>query len=332
MEKHQLGKSALYVSTLALGCWALAGGDGWGDQDESQAIATIHAALDHGINFFDTAEGYGNGASEVIVGKALADRRDKALIATKISPNHAHPDQVQDYLEASLRRLQTDYVDLYIIHWPLQSIPVADTLSVLEACKQEGKIRAIGVSNFGKANLEEMLAAGVEVAANQCCYNLVARAIEFDILPICREHQISVTAYMPLMQGILTGKWQTIDDIPSFRTRTRHFSSKRPGARHGSPGAESTLVATLDAIRQIAADLNWPMANVALAWVAAQDGLASVLAGGRTPEQVERNVKALAQKLPADAFSLLNRATDALKNELGPSIDYWQSTDNARSH
>jgi aryl-alcohol dehydrogenase-like predicted oxidoreductase len=316
---------------LALGCWALAGGAGWGDQDEQQAIATIHAALDHGINFFDTAEGYGNGVSEEIVGKALVDRRDKALIATKISPNHAHPDQARDYLEASLRRLQTDYVDLYIIHWPLQSLPVADTLSVLEACKKEGKIRAIGVSNFGKANLDEMLAADVEVAANQCCYNLLSRAIEFDVLPICRDNQISITAYMPLLQGILAGKWQTIDDIPAFRTRTRHFSSTRPGTRHGSPGAEAQVAAALDAIRTIAADLNWPMANVALAWVAAQEGLASVLAGGRKPEQIERNVKAMAQKLPPDVIVRLNQVTDALKNELGPNIDYWQGTDNARS-
>jgi aryl-alcohol dehydrogenase-like predicted oxidoreductase len=310
----------------------LAGGAGWGDQDEQQAISTIHAALDHGINFFDTAEGYGSGASEEIVGKALVDRRDKALIATKISPSHAHPDQARDYLEASLRRLQTDYVDLYIIHWPLQSLPIADTLSVLEACKKEGKIRAIGVSNFGKANLDELLAAGVEIVANQCCYNLISRAIEFDVLPICRDNQISVTAYMPLMQGILADKWQTIDDIPAFRTRTRHFSSKRPGTRHGCPGAETLVSAALDAIRTIAADLNRPMANVALAWVAAQNGLASVLAGGRTPEQIERNVKAMAQKLPPDAVARLSQATDALKNELGPNIDYWQSAHNARSH
>ena len=330
MEKRQLGKSNLHVSTLALGCWALAGGSGWGDQDEKQAIATIHAALDHGINFFDTAEGYGNGVSEEIVGKALVDRRDKALIATKISPNHAHPDTVRDYLEASLHRLQTDYVDLYIIHWPL-SFPVADTLAVMEACKKEGKIRALGVSNFGQANLGEMLEPGIDVDANQCCYNLLSRAIEFDVLPICRDNQISVTAYMPLQQGILTGKWQTIDDIPAFRTRTRHFSSKRPGTRHDGPGAEAEVAAALDAIRTIAEDLNQPMANVALAWVAAQQGVASVLAGGRTPEQVERNVRSMALKLPPDAFAGLNRATAKLKDELGANLDYWQNTENARS-
>lgn len=331
MKKRTLGKSGLHVSVLALGCWALSGGAGWGDQDESESIATIHAALDHGINFFDTAEGYGNGDSELVVGKALANRRDQAFIATKVSPDHARPSQVRQYLEASLRRLQTDYLDLYMLHWPVATHPVADTMAVLQTLKQEGKVRSIGLSNFGSQQLAQVLQADVQVDANQLCYNLLSRAIEFEVLPMCRANQISVTTYMPLQQGILAGKWLHVDDIPPFRTRTRHFRGDRPGARHGEPGAEAEVVTALEAFRQIAADLNQPMSNVALAWVAARPGVTSVIAGARTPEQVSRNTKAVDLRLSSDVIARLDQATEALKLKLGADIDYWQGKENSRS-
>jgi len=331
MNYRQLGKSNLYVSPLAVGCWVFAGGPGWGEQDQKDSIATVHAALDHEINFFDSAEGYGAGKSEEVLGAALLGRRDQAIIATKVSPNNALPATLRDHLEASLRRLQTDYVDLYIVHWPLRDHPIAPTLALLDDLKQEGKIRAIGVSNFGPQNLAEALETGVEVAANQCGYNLCSRAIEFEVLPVCRANQIGVTAYMPLMQGILAGKWPRIDDIPPFRTRTRHFNSARPGVRHSGPGVESTLEAALADIRAIAAEIGQPMANVALAWIAAQDGVGSVIAGARRPEQIERNATSMSFQLEAGVIDRLNAATDALKQQLGPNIDLWDDGPNARS-
>jgi len=331
MEYRQLGQSDLYVSTLCVGCWAFAG-NGWGEQPEADSIATVHAALDQGINFFDTAEGYGAGASEQVLGKALLGRRDRAIIATKVSPDNALPATLRAHLEASLRRLQTDYVDLYIIHWPLRNHPLAPTLALLDDLKREGKIRAIGVSNFGPQNLAELLTTGIHVDANQCGYNLITRAVEFEVLPICRANQISLTAYMPLMQGILAGNWATVDEIPEFRRRTRHFRGDRPGTRHGGPGAEAELIAALDELRAVAAELGHPMADIALAWIAAQPGVASVIAGARRPDQIVRNVRGIELGLNAETIARLNAATDPIKHKLGPNIDMWEEGEAMRAH
>jgi myo-inositol catabolism protein IolS len=331
LRYRKLGQSDIDVSILSLGCWGLAGGSGWGDQDEGEAIATIRAALDHGINFFDTAEGYGGGYSEEIVGKALADRREKAVIATKISPTHTKPSVLRETCEASLRRLQTDYIDHYIVHWPITTHSAADSFRVLDDLKRAGKIRSIGVSNFGVQQLGEAIETGVQIDNNQLHYSVLSRAIEFEILPLCREHGITVTAYMPLMQGLLTGKYRTIDDVPPFRLRTRHFSGDRPMARHGTAGAEEETWATVEAVRAIAEELGEPMANVALAWVMAQPGLLSAIAGARRPDQVARNIKAVDLKLAPEIIERLNAATDALKHKLGANPDYWTSAENSRT-
>jgi len=330
LETRELGRSGIAVSALALGCWALGGGEGWGDQDESLTIATIHAALDHGINFFDTAEAYGGGNSEEVVGKALADRRDRAIIATKISPNHTEPSVVRQYCEASLRRLRTDFIDVYMVHWPIRTHSVAASFAVLQDLKREGKIRSIGLSNFGPQQLAEAVGTGVQLDVNQLCYNLLSRAIEFEILPACRRLQIGVTTYMPLLQGLLADKYHTPDEVPPFRARTRHFQGDRPGSRHGEPGAEVETFVALAAIREIAQELGQPMDSVALAWVMAKPGVTSVLAGARTPEQVTRNVRSAPLSLPDAAIARLDQATDALKRKLGPNADYFQGHGDSR--
>lgn len=330
METRELGRSGIAVSALALGCWALGGGEGWGDQDESLTIATVHAALDHGINFFDTAEAYGGGNSEEVVGKALADRRDRAIIATKISPNHTEPSVLRQYCEASLRRLRTGTIDVYMVHWPIRTHSIAASFAVLQELKQEGKIRSIGLSNFGPQQLAEALAIGIQLDVNQLCYNLLSRAIEFEILPACRRQRISVTTYMPLLQGLLADKYRTVDEVPPFRARTRHFRGDRPGSRHGEPGAEAETFAALAAIREIAQELGQPMDSVALAWILAKPGVTSVLAGARTPEQVARNARSAELSLPSAAIARLDQATDTLKRKLGPNADYFQGQSNSR--
>ena len=331
MKNRKLGRSDISVSVLALGCWPLGGGPGWGDQEESLSIATIHAALDHGISFFDTAEGYNAGHSEQVLGKALSDRRDQAIIGTKISPSNTEPSVLRDHCEASLRRLQTDYIDLYMVHWPITTHPVAGSFAVLQDLKAEGKIRAIGVSNFGVQQLTEALETGVQIDANQLCYNMLSRAIEMEILPLCRQHGISVTAYMPLMQGLLAGKYHTPEDVPPFRARTRHFRADRHQARHGEPGAEEETFAAISGIRDIAEELGEPMASVALAWTAARPGVGSVLAGARTPDQVARNVQSARLALSSDVVSRLDQATHALKHKLGPNADFWQGSESTRT-
>jgi aryl-alcohol dehydrogenase-like predicted oxidoreductase len=331
MEIRQLGKSAIRVSALGLGCWPLGGGPGWGDQDLADSLEAVHAALDAGITLFDTAEAYNDGHSEEVVGLALRGRRSEAVIATKVSPNNCAPATLRAHCEASLQRLGTDYIDLYQVHWPITDHPLPEAFATLQALQTEGKIRAIGVSNFGIYDLPEMLDTGVQVASNQLNYSLLWRAIEFGILPLCRANAISVLAYMPLMQGLLVGQWTSADQVPEFRARTRHFSGQRPGVRHGEPGVEELTFATIEHIRAIAEQACIAMPTLALAWVMARPGVGSVLMGGRKAYQIVRNAEAARQPLSADLLAALDAASEDLRLALGSNADAFQGAAGTRT-
>jgi aryl-alcohol dehydrogenase-like predicted oxidoreductase len=330
VETRALGGSDLRVSVLGLGCWPLGGGDGWGQVDEDQAVATIHAALDAGITFFDTAEAYNDGRSEEIVGKALADRRDRALIATKVSPKNTTPDALRRSLDASLKRLRTDYVDLYQVHWPMPDENVDAAIEVLEGMVASGAVRTLGVSNHGVQQMDRVVWTGAPIAANQLCYNLLTRAIECEVAPACRKYGISIIAYMALMQGLLAGAYRSADDVPTFRARTRHFAASR-GARHGEEGYEELTFCTIDAVRAIAADLGMPMATLSLAWVMAQPGVATVLVGSRKPDQLARNLEAAEVVLSDETLRALDEASRPLRDAMGDNIDLWQGGERRRS-
>ena len=330
MEYRKLGRSELSVSTICMGCWALAGGALWGDQDEQQAIGALHTALDIGVNFFDTAEGYGAGDSEVILGKAFKDRRDQAIIATKVSENHMHPADLRQACEQSLQRLQTDYIDVYYLHWPSREVPFEETLAEMDRLKEEGKIRYTGCSNFGRQDLERLLAIQ-HVEVNQLAYNLLFRAIEYEIVPTCLEHEVSIAPYSPLLHGILTGKFATVEEIPEGRARTRHFSPKiHPQTRHGGAGAEEETARALYGIRDICEGAGLEMTKVALAWLLAQPGVTTVIAGARSPEQIRANAEAAELQLPADVEQALTEATEELKTAFGTNADMWESEENSR--
>jgi len=192
MERRRCGKSDLELSVLGIGCWSFGGGEYWGAQEEGDVRAVVHTALDHGINYFDTAEGYNEGRSEESLGKALGGRRHEAVIGTKVSPSNAEPAVLRAHCEDSLRRLQTDCIDLYMVHWPITRYSVEDAFGTLRTLQSEGKIRSIGVSNFGVQQLSEALTTGARIDVNQLCYNLLSRAIEVEILPLCRQQGIGV--------------------------------------------------------------------------------------------------------------------------------------------
>ena len=324
MEYRKLGKSNLEVSVITMGCWAIAGDRVWGPQSESDAIDALHAAVDVGINFFDSAEGYGAGRSEELIGKAFKGRlRDEVIIATKVSPSNLRPADLRAACENSLRNLGMETIDVYYLHWPNWNIPIADTLSEMNRLKAEGKIRHVGCSNFGKRDLTELLEVN-RVEVNQLAYNLLFRAIEYEIVPVCLEHQVGIATYSPLFHGILTGKFATLADIPDERARTRHFdAATRPMTRHGGPGAEPETAAALAAIRRICDDAGLSMAQVALAWLLKQPGVATVIAGARNPAQIHANAAAAALDLPNDIIAALNEATEPLKAKLGPNADMW---------
>ena len=332
------------LSALGLGCWAFGGGDYWGPQSQADVNAVCRAAVDAGVNYFDTAEAYNDGRSETSLGEALAGLpRDKLVIGTKISPSNAAPKILVEHCEASLKRLRTDYVDLYMIHWPIaphsirhfNSAPeavnhparVEDAAAALLALQSQGKVRHIGVSNFGVARVREIQQAGVSVAANELMYSLLARAIEWDILPFCRANGVGVVAYMPLMQGLLTGKYRALADVPPMQRRTRHFNAKVPGTlcRHGEEGAEAEAQQALDTIRRLAGENGATMADLAVSWALAGQGVTSVIVGCRNTGQLRENLRSAAYSLDTALALALSEATEALKQALGPSFDYYEN-------
>jgi aryl-alcohol dehydrogenase-like predicted oxidoreductase len=214
MEFINIHGTSIRASRIALGTWAI-GGWMWGGSDEREAIKTIHAALDRGINLIDTAPVYGFGHSEEIVGKALAmdGRRKRALIATKTGLDwkdgkpfrNARKARIVEEVENSLRRLQTDVIDLYQVHWPDPNTPIAEVAEAMGALHRAGKIRAIGVSNFSPAEMDEFQKVAPLHTA-QPPYNLFERAIDRDVLPYCRDRDIAVLAYGSLCRGLLSGR------------------------------------------------------------------------------------------------------------------------------
>jgi aryl-alcohol dehydrogenase-like predicted oxidoreductase len=324
MEYTVLGKTELAVSVMAMGCWALARDRFWGAQDEAESVSTVHAALDAGVTFFDTAEAYGDGGSELVLGRALAGIRHDVVIATKASPDHLAGRDLVGACERSLKRLGTDYIDLYQIHWPNHRIPQTESWQALEKLQAQGKVRAVGVSNFGAEDLADALDVG-RCETNQLPYNLVWRAIEYESLPACIERDVGILCYSPLAQGLLTGKFTSPQQVPEGRARSRYFSSERSMARHGEPGCEVDLFSALEEIRRICKGIHRPMAEVSLAWLLHQPGVLAVIVGARSPEQMRKNVQSVELELSPDVIEELGSVTEQLKTVLGSNPDMWQS-------
>ncbi len=325
MEYIEIGN--LHVSRICMGTWNISGDESWGYQDEEKSIKTIKTALDYGVNFFDTAEAYGAGYSEEILGKSLSPVRDKVIIATKTS--RISKKEIFKACENSLKRLKTDYIDIYYIHWPNWNIPIFETIEAMKKLEREGKIRMIGVSNFGKKDLKEVMEY-YDVKINQLAYNLLFRAIEYEILPECIKRNVGVACYSPLLQGLLTGKFRSPEEVPEGRARTRHFSGSRPKTRHSEEGAEEETFSAVREIEKIAKELSVSMAELSLAWLLYQEGVSVVIAGARKPHQIEENAKASELKLNKDIILKLNRVTDNLKRKLGQNPDLWLSTPRIR--
>ena len=346
MPTRRCGSSELVLPALGMGCWAFGGGEYWGRQSQSEVDAVVRHAVDHGCNFFDTAEAYNAGASELSLGQALRGiPRDRVIVCTKVSPNHAAPATLVAHCEASLRRLGTDHIDLYLVHWPItahslqhftpEEIPtpsVPAAFAALEGLRRAGKIRHIGVSNFGRAKLTEALATGARIVVNELPYSLLTRAIEIEILPFCRERGIGVLGYMALLQGVLSDRYARLADLPEWRRRTRHFDSRHtPLCRHGLPGAEGETTAALEAIRAVARRMGLTTSELALKWACTGEGITSSLCGSRNVAALQANIKAVTGPLDPAAMAELDRLTRPLLDALGPSFDYYEHPANDRT-
>ncbi|MEM6334135.1 MAG: aldo/keto reductase [Planctomycetota bacterium] len=291
--------------------------------DDDAGIATIRHAIDVGINFFDTAPGYGDGASEIQLGKALHGiPRDRVVIANKINTPTLCADDVYAECEKSLERLQTDYMDLYQIHWPKNVVPIDETLSAMEDLVKQGKVRVLGVCNFGV----EDLAAAMEIsdlATNQIAYSLLARAAEYEVRDLCVQHGAGILCYSPVAQGLLTGRFSHADEVPEERARTRMFSKDRPQSRHDEPGCEAEAFEAIAGISRVCQRLDVSMSDVALAWLLHQPGVSAVLAGSSRKSQVEQNAAAADIELSAADLAELDELTRPVKEMLGPNLDMW---------
>jgi aryl-alcohol dehydrogenase-like predicted oxidoreductase len=346
MKKQNLGKSDIEISAMTVGCWAFGGGEYWGEQSQKDVDDVVNTALDMGVNAFDTAEMYNGGESERSLGKALKGRRDEAVVISKISPSNCR--NVREHCIASLERLGMDYLDVYMLHWPVNKLSVEhftsdksiidvpptveEAYAQLEDIKREGLIRSIGMSNFGRTQIEEVVRTGVQVDVNEMSYNIVSRAIEAEIAPYCMENNIGIIGSMGLQQGLLAGIYRTVDDVPPHQAHSRHFSQERGKgtSRHFEPGAEKELFEVVDALREIAAGLSIHIAQLAIAWILKKPFMVSTLVGSRNIDELKTNVAACSLEISDETERLIDRISQPVLDILGNNPDYYEHSSKSR--
>ncbi|SFS73899.1 aldo/keto reductase [Paenibacillus sp. BC26] len=320
MKYNLMGDSDLSVSALGIGCWPFGGGY-WGDQSQEDVKRVVHGAIDSGINFFDNAEGYSG--SEESLGNALDGKRSQVIICDKVGIKETDQERTES-LHGALNKLKTDYIDLYMIHWPSRDKQkVIDTLLLFDKFRREGKIRHIGVSNFGMQQMGWIEESGVKVIANQLCYNIACRAIESAIWPMCKEVGYGVVGYMPIMQGLLTGKYKDTSEVPYNRTGSRHFADNGVNnANHREPGVEAEMFELVDHLNRISARLGISTSQLSLAY-SINKGITSTIAGIRDLDQLEHNNVAAGLDLSAEVMAELDALSNDINHKLGNSPDLY---------
>jgi aryl-alcohol dehydrogenase-like predicted oxidoreductase len=308
MELRPLGRSGVFVSPIALGCWPISGMTTFG-LTEADSLATIAGCFDLGINFFDTAYAYGaDGESERLIARALEGRRDEAVIATKagISWGEAgarlldgSPATLTRHCETSLRRLNTDRVELLYLHAPDPKTPLAESAGAMRSLLEAGKTRSIGLSNATLAQIQEF-AEICALSAYQPPYNMLQRDIEADIVPWCQEHQVALCIYWPLMKGLLAGKL----------ARDHQFDPRDGRVKYPMFQGEEWQRNQdfLDRLREIAAGVGRSVAQVVLNWTIHQPGITSALCGAKRPDQIADNAGALGWKLSDEQMAQIDTA------------------------
>ena len=305
MIRRAYGKSGLEVSPLAFGGWPIAG-VGWSNVNERDSIATIRQALDVGINLIDTAYMYGvNGESEILVGKAISGRREEAIVATKCGVHwengemvaDSSPDRIRREVDESLRRLNIDVIDLYQVHSPDKKTPFEETASVMASLIEEGKIRAVGVSNY---SVEQMTSFSevTPIHSLQPRYSMIDRKIENEIVPYCLQHRIGLCVYCPLERSLLTDRIKPAEDYPPEDDRRKDAGFKGEEYRRTK--------AMNDALRVIAREKGVTLAQLVLNWTVSQPGITVAIVGATRPEQVTENAKALDFEIPAEEMGRIN--------------------------
>ncbi len=320
MKKRKLGNSDLEITEIAFGAWAI-GGWMWGGADATDAVRAIETAIDNGMTTIDTASVYGFGLSEELVGKAVRGKRDKTQILTKFGMSwsgkkgtfhfssrdnngkaidiykYASRKKVLKDCEDSLRRLGTDVIDLFQIHWPDTSTPVSETMEALEMLVSQGKIRAGGVCNYPVDQLTEARKT-FPVASDQVPFSMVRRDIEKDIVPYCLQNNTGILAYSPMQRGLLTGKIR-----PGHKFNE---GDSRPDTPYYKEPNLSNILELLDKIRPIAEGHNVTLSQLALNWTIQQPGITCALAGARNPQQTLENIGAADFSLTQEEIRIID--------------------------
>ncbi len=330
MEMVKLGNSNLKVSKMTIGCWTFGGGSGsyWGKQEASESEALLREAIDMGVNYFDTAFVYNDGEAEKALGDIISHgMREKMIICNKI-PQLSY-DELSSYeqqVRDSLTRLKTDYIDVLLMHWPCNDKDLLRAnLEQLQKVKDKGLVREIGVSNFGVGQMTIVKEMNINICVNELAYNIMHRGAELAIFPYTKKNNIGVMAYMPLMQGILTGKYDSIDDIPPVRRRTIHFDSrKNDKIRHGGQGMEPQVQQFISDLKQLSNESGISCSDLCISWILSNKAVSTVLVGCRNTAQLKANVKAIETKLPDDLVASLNKISAPIADLCGANCDPWQ--------
>lgn len=320
MKRTKLGSTDLDVSRICFGTWQLSGD--WGSLDEQESVAAIQRALELGINFFDTAQGYGFGASEQLLAEALGDdlhsRRDEIVLATKGGlrmegdelKRDSSPEWLRQGVEESLGYLGVDHIDLYQVHWPDPDTPLEESAGALEELVREGKIRHVGLSNFEPEEMDRFSRVR-PVETLQPPFHLFRRDIERDVLPYCREHDIGVLVYGPLAHGLLSGKFDRDTELPEddWRASSPLFQGE---------SFERNLE-VVEELGRFAQERGHTVAQVAVAWTLARPGVHVAIVGARRPDHIEGTAPAADIELSDDDLERIESVMEGAVAVAGPT-------------
>ena len=328
MECRPFGQTGLQVSAVGYGCWEIGGG--YGEIEEADFVRAVGRALDLGINCFDTAEGYGLGASEQAVGRALGNRRDEAIIVTKFGMNYRDMPNLRDSsrarvlasIDKSLKSLGTDYVDVYLVHWPDRLTAFEETMTALDDIVREGKVRFVGLSNFTLEEIEACMAVR-RVDVVQYGWNMFDRRMQKDILPYCAKHGVGFMAYGSLAFGLLTGTFTEDHDFGSadWRARQGNMGAIKMFAALFGPEKFKDNVRAVEEVKVIAARYDKSLPQLALRWAISHPAVSTALVGCRTVAEVEDNVGAIGWSISDADLAEIDAVFERFDIDTTP--DFW---------
>ena len=308
MEKRKLGTSDLKVSVIGFGAWGIGGHPFWTNEGDNESVRAVEKAFDSGINFFDTAPVYGFGRSERLIAKALNKKRDKVILATKCGlrwekeaagsiRKDSTAKSIRFEIEESLKRLKTDFIDLYQVHWPDPDTSFRETMEELLKLKEEKKILTIGLSNFSKSQMEECLKYG-EFVSLQSMYNMLERDLEKDEIPFCKEKGIGIIPYSPLASGVLTGKYD----------KQTKFKDWRGKGLFGNFSGEifESHIDKVEKLKSIASSYGKKVSHLAINWLLAQEGVSTAIVGAKKAVQVQDNQQATGWEISREDMTKIN--------------------------